>query len=194
MVKKLCLSVVVTVPAGDVFLDAFEAGGAEGVVRGEGGLGSGRVEADDPAGGAGFLELESDGVEEDAAAAAEVEGVLDGGPVRDGGDDALRHLPVEGDGGVEEVGGGEEEADGGEGGDGAGESGGEAGGGRAGEEVALKEEADGLEVEEEDDGEGSEAHGVDKEEHRRLPVVHAVDRVDLRPISPRFPHLYIPIN
>lgn len=113
--------------------------------------------------------------------------MLDGGPVRYGGDDALGHLPVEGNGGVEEVGGGEEEADGGEGRDGAREASGEAGRGGTREEV-LEEEADGLEVEEEDDGENGEADSVEEEEQRRLPVVHAVDRVDLRPISARFSH------
>ena len=62
------------------------------------------------------------------AAAAEVEGELHGGPIVDGGDDALGHVVVEWNGGVEEVSGREEEAESGECGDGAGESGDEPGG------------------------------------------------------------------
>lgn len=160
------------------------------MVRAEGsvsGPGLDRAEPDYPAGGAGLLELQGDGVEEDAAAAAEVEGVLDGGPVGDGGDDPLGHLPVEGNGGVEEVRRGEEEADGGDGGDGARESCSETGGGGAREKV-LQEKADGLEVDEEDDGENGEAEGVDEEEEWGVPIVDAVDRVDLRPISAGFSH------
>lgn len=94
---------------------------------------------------------------------------------------------------MEEVGGGEEEADGGDGGDGAGEAGEEAGGRGAGEEEeALEEGDDGVEVGQVEDGEYGEEYGMEEEEQHRLPLVHAVDRVDLVPVSStRFPHFQV---
>lgn len=101
---------------------------------------------------------------------------------------------MEGQGGVEEVGRGEEEAYCGYCRYGAGEAGGKpcgaAGNGGEGEEV-VEEMADGVEVDEEENGEDREENGVEEEEEHGMPLVHPVDRVDLGPVSSsccRFPH------
>lgn len=85
------------------------------------------VQPDDPTRTPFFLQLRCHGVQEDSAAAAQVEGVLDRWPVADRADHPERHVVVERDGRVEEVRGGEEEAHGGDSSYGAGKAGGESG-------------------------------------------------------------------
>lgn len=143
----------------------------------------GSVQPDDPTRTSFLLELRGDGVEENAAAAAaEVEGVSDGGPVVDGVDDALCHLAVEWSVGVDEVSGGEEEAYGGDSGDGAGESRGETGdggGGRERGEEGEEKRAGGCEVNNKEKGEKREEKSMEDEKEKCVPLLHAVDGVDL---------------
>lgn len=88
--------------------------------------------------------------------------MFNGGPIVNGINNALCHFPLERDGGVEEVGGCEEETDGGDSCDGTGEAGCKTGQARPddGDEM-LGEIADGLEVDEEEDGKGGKEDGVD---------------------------------
>lgn len=117
--------------------------------------------------------------------------MLDGGPVGYGVHNALCHVPLKGNGGVEEISSGEEEAHGRESRDGARESSYETGQARPNDgDKVLGKVADRFKVEEEEDGEGGEDDGVDEEKYRRLPIIDAVDRVDLRPVSSCFSHYH----
>lgn len=86
-------------------------------------------------------------------------------------------------GGVEEVPRGEEQAHRRQGEDGAAESGGEAGGLEG--EVRVEEEADGLEVNEEENRRNRKEDRVAQQKYQRLPLLHSVYCVDLPPLPGR---------